>query len=255
MQIGVVVPTYNEADNLPGLVSALFKLPLDLRLLVVDDNSPDSTGKVAEELSSANAGRLSVLHRPEKLGLGSAYIQGFRYFLDQKVGAIGQMDADFSHDPIGLIAMAKDLKTCDLVLGSRYVPGGSVDKQWPRKRKNLSVWGNFYARRILGVPIQDMTTGYRLWRSDKLQKIPLNQIRSSGYIFQVETLYLAYRLNFIINEKPIYFSERRSGKAKMSFKIQLEAALRVWQFPFIYRDIFSNSRDEHKINHKNLSNG
>lgn len=255
MQIGVVIPTYNEAENLPGLVSALFRLPLDLRLLVVDDNSPDGTGQIAENLSAANGGRLAVLHRPEKMGLGSAYIQGFRYFLNQKVDAVGQMDADFSHDPTAMIAMAKKLESSDLVLGSRYIHGGSVDKRWSPRRKNLSAWGNFYARHLLGFSFQDATTGYRLWRSNALRSIPLERIQSNGYIFQVETLYLAYRLEFLISEIPIHFSERRFGKTKMSFTIQLEAALRVWQLPYIYRDICPNSNVEYLKDHKKGSQG
>jgi dolichol-phosphate mannosyltransferase len=237
MQIGVVIPTYNEAENLPGLVSTLFRLPLDLRLLVVDDNSPDGTGCLAQELAAANVGRMAVLHRPEKSGLASACIQGFRYFLDEKVEAIGQIDADFSHDPVAMIAMAKHLESCDLVLGSRYIQGGSVDKRWSFNRRNLSAWGNLYARHILGLPFQDITTGYRLWRFEALKAMPLDRIRSRGYVFQVELMYLAHRLDFSVDEIPIHFAERKSGKTKMSFQIQIEAALRIWQMPLTYRDI------------------
>lgn len=255
MQIGVVIPTYNEAENLPGLVSALSKLPLDLRLLVVDDNSPDSTGKIAENLSAANGYRLEVLHRPKKMGIGSAYIQGFRYFLNQKVDAVGQIDADLSHDPTAIIAMVKKLETCDLVLGSRYIRGGSIDERWSPRRKNLSAWGNFYARNLLGFAYQDATTGYRLWRSEALRSIQLDRIQSYGYIFQVETLYLAYRLGFLVSEIPVHFSERRFGKTKMSLTIKVEAALRVWQFPYIYRDICQNSNDETLKDHKKVLHG
>ncbi len=255
MRIGLVIPTYNEAKNLPDLVSTLSRLPLDLRLLVVDDNSPDSTGKIAENLSAANGYRLEVLHRPKKMGLGSAYIQGFRYFLSQKVDAVGQIDADFSHDPTAMIAMVKKLGSSDLVLGSRYVRGGSVDERWPPRRKYLSVWGNLYARHVLGFSYQDATTGYRLWRSDTLQRFPLDRIQSNGYFFQVEMLYLAHRLGLVISESPIHFSERRYGKTKMSFKIQAEAALRVWQLPYIYRDLYPNSNDETLNDHKKGSHG
>jgi dolichol-phosphate mannosyltransferase len=237
MRIGVVIPTYNEAENLPRLIPNLLGLPLDLHLLVVDDNSPDGTGCLADKLSVANAGKLSVLHRPEKSGLASACLQGFQYFLDKRVEAIAQIDADLSHDPKVMIAMAKRLESCDLALGSRYIPGGSVDKHWSFKRKNLSFWGNVYARHILGLPFQDVTTGYRLWRSEALRGIPLNHIRSRGYVFQVETAYLAHRLDYCIAEVPIHFAERKNGKTKMSFRIQVEAALRVWQMLWTYREV------------------
>ncbi len=237
MRIGVVIPTYNEAENLPRLVSALFGLPLDLHLLVVDDNSPDGTGHLAEELSAANAGRMVALHRPQKLGLASACFQGFRYFLNQKVDAIAQIDADFSHEPTTMIAMAKRLETCDLVLGSRYVLGGSVNRRWSFRRRSLSAWGNLYARHILRLPFHDVTTGYRLWRFKALKGIPLNRVRSKGYVFQVEMVYLAHRLGYIVDEIPISFAERQSGKTKMSFQILIEATLRVWQMLFIYRDV------------------
>lgn len=237
MRIGVVIPTYNEVENLPGLVSALFGLPLDLHLLVVDDNSPDGTGQLAEGLSAANDGRMATLHRPRKTGLASACLQGFRYFLNEKVDAVAQIDADFSHDPRAMIAMAKRLETCDLVLGSRYVLGGSIDKRWPFKRRKLSAWGNKYARHILGLPSRDVTTGYRLWRFKALKDILVYRIRSKGYVFQVEMAYLTHRLGYVIEEIPIFFAERQSGKTKMSFRIQLEATLRVWQMLFIYRDI------------------
>jgi len=237
LQITVIVPTYNEAENLPRLASALFMLPIDLHLLVVDDASPDGTGRLAEELSTQYSGRLSVLHRPGKLGLRSAYLQGFQHALDNGAQAVAQMDADFSHDPQALIQMTDRLKDCDVVLGSRYVPGGSVDSRWPWWRKKLSAFGNFYARTILGVPLRDMTTGYRLWRREALLGLPLERIRSNGYIFLVEMAYIAYRLGYRIGETPIYFADRRWGQSKMSFRIQVEAALRVWQVKWSYRDL------------------
>lgn len=237
MQITVIVPTYNEAENLPRLASALFMLPLDLRLLVVDDASPDGTGRLAEELSTQYAGRVSVLHRPGKLGLRSAYLQGFQHALNNGAQAVAQMDADFSHDPQTLVQMADHLKDCDVVLGSRYIQGGRVDDRWPWWRKKLSAFGNFYARTILGVPLRDMTTGYRLWRREALLGLPLERIRSNGYVFLVEMAYIAYRLGYRIGETPIYFADRRWGQSKMSFRIQLEAALRVWQVKWSYRDL------------------
>ena len=237
MRITVVIPTYNEAENLPKLVSALFSLPLDLHLLVVDDNSPDETGRLADELAEAHPGRIKVLHRPGKMGLRSAYLNGFQKIFDDGSHAVVQMDADFSHDPAVLVDMAKKLETTDVVLGSRYVAGGSVDKRWPLWRKWLSAFGNFYARTILGLPLHDVTTGYRMWRIDVLKQIPFERIQSSGYIFLVEMIYLTHCLEFKIGETPIYFADRRFGKSKMSFKIQMEAAVRIWQVLWNYRDL------------------
>jgi dolichol-phosphate mannosyltransferase len=237
LRITVVTPTYNEAENLPKLVSALFSLPLDLRVLVVDDNSPDGTGRIADELAAAYPERVKVLHRPGKLGLRSAYLNGFQKVLESDAQAIVQMDADFSHDPVALVEMADLLKSKDVVLGSRYVKGGSVDKRWPLWRKSLSAFGNYYARTILGLPLHDVTTGYRMWRRETLQQIPFERIQSNGYIFLVEMIYLAHCLEFKIGESPIYFADRRWGKSKMSFKIQMEAAFRVWQVWWNYRDL------------------
>jgi dolichol-phosphate mannosyltransferase len=237
MQIGIVIPTYNEAGSLPHLLSALYALPLDLQLLVVDDNSPDGTGQLADELAAADRGRMAVLHRPQRAGLATACIQGFRYFLRINVDAIGQLDADLSHDPAVLVSMAKHLANWDVVLGSRYVRGGSVDGRWPLGRRVLSAWGNFYARHLLGLPFQDVTTGYRLWRRETIRAIPLERIRSGGYIFQVEMVYLAHRLQNKIFELPIHFAERQSGRTKMSLKIGFEAAWRVWRMPLAYRDV------------------
>lgn len=237
MHITIVIPTYNEAKNLPGLVSAIFSLPLDTSLLVVDDNSPDGTGRIADALAEEHPGRLNVLHRTGKQGLSSAYLQAFSILLNSPTSVIVQMDADFSHDPKVLVDMAEQIETCDLVLGSRYIPGGSTDLQWPAWRKALSAWGNFYARTILGMPIRDVTGGFRMWRKGTLQEMPLKRIRSGGYIFLVEMLYLAYCLGFKIGEVPIYFADRRWGKSKMSFRIQVEAAVRVWHVLWDFRDL------------------
>jgi len=235
--IKVVTPTYNEAENLPKLISALFSLPLDLHVLVVDDNSPDGTGKIAEELAKQYLGRIDVLHRPGKMGLRSAYLNGFQKILDGDTQAIVQMDADFSHDPDALVNMAELLKTHDIVLGSRYTEGGSVDQQWPLWRKSLSAFGNFYAKTILGLPLHDVTTGYRMWRRETLNQMPFERIQSNGYVFLVEMAYLAHCLEFKIGESPIYFADRRWGKSKMSLKIQAEAAMRIWQVWWNYRDL------------------
>lgn len=237
MRITIVLPTYNEAENLPKLVSALLSLPLELALLVVDDHSPDGTGELADELSQRHAGRVFVLHRAGKLGLRSAYIEGFQKAFELGAQAVVQMDADFSHDPVVLTEMARQIDSCDVVIGSRYVKGGSLDERWPLWRKFLSAFGNFYARTILAFPLRDVTTGYRMWRREALQNMPLDRIRSSGYIFLVEMAYVAYLMGYTITETPIYFADRRWGKSKMSLRIQLEAAVRIWDVRWHYSDL------------------
>ncbi|HEY9152998.1 MAG TPA: polyprenol monophosphomannose synthase [Anaerolineales bacterium] len=236
MRITVVVPTYNEAENLPKLVSALFTLPLDLRILVVDDNSPDGTGFIADELAKRNP-LIHVIHRAGKEGLRSAYLTGFRIALDDGADAVAQMDADFSHDPVKLVEIASHLQTCDLVIGSRYIAGGAVDVHWPLWRKSLSAFGNFYSRVILRLPQHDVTGGFRLWKRETLEGMPLDRVRSNGYVFQVEMTYLAHCLDYQIEEIPVYFPDRQNGKSKMSFAIQAEAALRVWIVWWSYRDL------------------
>lgn len=238
MKITIVIPTYNEAENLPRLVEALFALPMDeLSVLIVDDNSPDGTGKLAEELSPRYGGRISVLHRPAKMGLGSAYIQGFQRALREGAQAVLQMDADFSHPIEKIPLLAAALAEHDFVIGSRYVRGGSLDKRWPFWRKALSGFGNLYARTILGMKIRDVTGGFKIWRAATLQAMPLDGIRSNGYVFQVEMNYVASRLGFTVTEIPIYFADRRWGKSKMNFRIQIEAALRTWALLGLYKDL------------------
>lgn len=244
MKITIVLPTYNEAENLPNLVSALFSLPLDLSLLVVDDNSPDGSGQVAEVLAEEHPGRIMVLHREGKLGLRSAYLEGFAKAFETGAEAVVQMDADFSHDPAVLTEMARQIESCDVVIGSRYVKGGSLARRWPLWRKALSAFGNTYARTILNFPLHDVTTGYRMWRRRALEGIPLDRIRSSGYVFLVEMAYVAYLMGCRITEVPIHFSDRRWGKSKMSFKIQMEAAVRVWDVWWHYRDLRGKSRPQ-----------
>ena len=238
MNLTVVLPTYNEAENLPQLVCALFNLPLpNLKLIVIDDNSPDHTGKIADDLAKQYSGRIKVVHRPGKMGLGSAYITGFQLALKDGADAIGQMDSDFSHPVDKLVDLTKALEDSDIALGSRYVPGGSLDDQWPIWRKGLSWFANFYARTILGIKVHDVTGGFRLYRRKCLQVIPLERIRSSGYVFQVELAYIANILGLKVKEVPIYFAERVRGKSKMSLRIQLEAAFRVWQILGMYKDL------------------
>jgi dolichol-phosphate mannosyltransferase len=243
MKLTVVTPTYNEAENLPRLVSALFTLPIpDLKILVVDDSSPDGTGQVAEELGLASNGRLGVLHRPAKSGLGTAYIDGFRRALSEGAEAVAQMDADLSHPPEKLPELLSALQGCHVALGSRYVPGGSVDRCWPAWRKSLSAFGTFYARAVLGLPVRDVTGGYRVWCRSTLLGMPLDRVRSNGYAFQVEMTYIAYRLGYRFQEVPFYFADRQWGHSKISFAIQREAALRVWQMLWEYRGLLPRTR-------------
>lgn len=243
MQITFVLPTYNEAENLPKLVSALLSLPLpDLKILVADDNSPDGTGQIADQLAKTHPQKLHVLHRPGKEGLGRAYLHGFAVALEQGAEAIGQMDSDFSHPPEKIPEMAIALEKADFVVGSRYVSGGAVDLEWPIWRKALSAFGNFYARTILRLPVRDVTGGFRIYRRNTLERMPLHRIRSNGYVFQVELAYLGYLCGFQPLEVPIYFAERQLGHSKMSLRIQLEAAVRVWQVKLAYHDLAAQKR-------------
>ena len=238
MKITVIIPTYNEAENLAKISTALLALPLpDLSILVVDDNSPDGTGDIAEQLSRETNGRVQVLHRSGKLGLGSAYILGFGVALSRGAEAVCQMDADFSHPVDKVPELVKNLADADIVIGSRYVAGGKLDERWPFWRKGLSAFGNFYARTILGMSIRDCTGGFRLFRREVLQRMPLERVKSNGYVFQVDTAYLATLLGYKFKEIPIYFADRRWGTSKMSLRIQLEAAYRVWLLPGIYTDL------------------
>lgn len=234
----IVIPTYNERENLPTLVEKIRALPLsDVELLVVDDNSPDGTGALADEYAAKKNSRVHVLHRSGKLGLGTAYVAGFSKALELGAERVVQMDADLSHPPEKLVELIETGRDYDLVIGSRYVPGGSLDRDWPVWRKALSGFGNFYARTLLGLKVRDVTAGFRLWRREALQRIPLQRIRSNGYMFQVEMTYLANKLGFSFKEIPIYFAERRFGESKIDLSIQIEAAVSVWKLPFRYRDL------------------
>ncbi|MCW5878959.1 MAG: polyprenol monophosphomannose synthase [Anaerolineales bacterium] len=236
MRITLVLPTYNEAENLPKLLPVLMALPLPgLRVLVVDDLSPDGTGQIAEQLAAEYPGRLEVLHRRGPRGLGSAYSFGFDHALRGDAEAIAQMDCDFSHPPEKLPEMVAKLADYDLVQGSRYVSGGGVDENWPVWRKALSRWANLYARTILRLPVNDVTGAFRLWRRSLLERVPYQQAVSNGYIFLVEILYLAKLQGARFGEVPIYFADRQFGTSKMNLRVQLEAALRVWQMVWHYR--------------------
>ena len=238
MNLFVITPTYNEAQNIPSLANQILALPVDgIHLLIVDDNSPDGTGQIAEKLREKIPESISVIHRTGKLGLGSAYIEGIKKALLSGAHAIAQIDADLSHPPELLVELYESLDHADVALGSRYIAGGSVDKNWPFWRKSLSAFGNFYARTILNLPVRDVTGGVRVWRSEVLRKMPLNRIRSNGYAFLIELTYVANLLNFSFVECPFYFPNRESGRSKMSLRIQLEAAYRVWRMRWEYRDL------------------
>lgn len=233
-----MIPTYNEADNLPELLEALFNLDLNqIHVLVVDDNSPDGTGDIAEAQKDSYPGKISVMHREGKQGLGTAYIAGFNKAIQEGADVIVQMDADFSHNPQKIPILVDRLETWDMALGSRYVKGGSLDEGWAIWRKGLSYFGNLYARVILGMQIRDLTGGFRAWRRETLLGIPLERVKSQGYAFQVEMAYITQRKGFSITEVPIYFADREKGDSKMSWRIQIEAALRVWSILFEYRDL------------------
>jgi len=223
----VIVPTYNERENLSRLVDAIRSQELDLDILVVDDNSPDGTGKIADELQRAGM-VVHVIHRAGKLGLGSAYVEAFRWVLTKPYQLVFQMDADFSHDPASLPDLLEAIRPADMVIGSRYIRGITV-VNWPLSRLLLSYCANMYARLITGLPIRDITGGYKCFRREVLAAIDLDRISSEGYSFQIEMNFLAARCGFRIVEIPIVFRDRQVGSSKMSFRINREAAWMVWK--------------------------
>jgi dolichol-phosphate mannosyltransferase len=224
--VWLVVPTYNEGDGIEELIAAAgSRLPEPHRMVIVDDDSPDGTGAIADRLA---AGRddLEVLHRERKEGLGPAYIAGFRRALAAGAELIVQMDADFSHDPADLPRLLEAARDADLVLGSRYVPGGAIER-WGRRRRAISRWGSRYAQVALGVDVHDLTGGFKCFRRRVLEEIDLDTVAARGYAFQVETTYRAIRAGFRVVEVPIVFHDRRVGDSKMTKSIVLEAAWRV----------------------------
>jgi len=223
----VIVPTYNERQNLPRLADQLMMHP-NVRLLVVDDQSPDGTGEVADALASRYAGRVEVLHRTGPRGLGRSYLDGFRKAVVENVDVVCQMDADFSHDPAELPALIAGVSDADLVLGSRYVPGGGV-VNWPLRRVLLSRFANGYIRTVTRLSVRDCTTGYRCWRLRALGALPLDGIRSEGYSFLIETLFMAARSGARVAEVPITFVERRLGESKLSRSVILESVWTPWR--------------------------
>jgi dolichol-phosphate mannosyltransferase len=224
----VIVPTFNERDNIPRLVATILAQDVRLEILIVDDNSPDGTGAVAEEIAERNP-RLHVLHRARKLGLGTAYLTGFRWALERKYELIFEMDADFSHDPSHLPQFLDAIETADVVLGSRYQRGRVTVVNWPMTRLMLSYSANAYARTVTGLPLWDATGGFKCFRRKVLEAIDLNAVKSNGYAFQIEMSFRAWKRGFRIVEIPIVFHDRTEGESKMSKKIIREAVWMVWR--------------------------
>lgn len=231
MRALVVLPTYNELDNLPGIVESILQNAPAAHILIVDDNSPDGTGALADQLSATRQGQVFVLHRARKEGLGQAYVEGFKYALARDYDVVVQMDADFSHDPKYLPSFFEAIETHDLVIGSRYVNGISV-VNWDLKRLILSKAASFYVRLITRMPIADTTTGFKCWRREALAAIGLERLFSNGYVFLAEMSYRAYRKRMRIIEVPIIFVERRLGRSKMDVGIMVEGVLSVLRMPF-----------------------
>ncbi len=222
----VVVPTYNERINLPQIIPAILAQDPGIDVLVVDDNSPDGTGQLADQMAAENA-RIHVLHRGRKEGLGKAYLAGFRWALDQGYDLVFEMDADFSHDPRFLPTFLEAIQDADLVIGSRYKTGVNVIN-WPIARLLLSIGANQYARLVTGLPLADSTGGFKCFRRRVLEAIPLERVRSNGYAFQIEMSFLAWRKGFRIREIPIVFTDRVEGQSKMNGRIVREAVWMVW---------------------------
>jgi dolichol-phosphate mannosyltransferase len=223
----VIVPTYNERDNLGPLVKALLEHP-HVRVLVVDDQSPDGTGAVADDLARTHQPRVDVMHRTSRRGLGRSYIDGIKWAIQQPVDVICQMDADFSHDPARLPTLIYAARNADVVIGSRYIAGGAI-VNWPRRRLLLSRFANFYVRTITRLTARDCTSGYRCWRRETLAALPLDDFVSDGYAFLVEMLFAASANGARIAEVPITYVERRLGQSKMSRAVMLESALTPWR--------------------------
>jgi dolichol-phosphate mannosyltransferase len=240
----VVIPTFNEAENLPLMAAELWALDVEgLEILVVDDNSPDGTGEVADRLVERRPGDIHVIHRAGKQGLGTAYITGFKWALDAGADLVIQMDADFSHSPLYIPVMLEAIPSCDVVVGSRYVREGQLDERWGLGRYLLSWWANsVYTRLILGVKTKDTTAGFKCWRAETLRGIGLDRIQSNGYVFQVEMAYVTEKLGYKTIEIPIYFEDRRIGQSKMTMPVKFEAAWRVWQVYWRHRQLTPDDR-------------
>ncbi|HEY7770187.1 polyprenol monophosphomannose synthase [Longimicrobium sp.] len=228
----VIIPTFNESENLPRLVPSVLSRDERLEILVVDDNSPDGTGRLAEEIAAAEP-RVHVVHRAGKLGLGTAYIAGFKWGIERKYDILLEMDADFSHDPAHLPQFLEAVQDYDLVLGSRYLHGRVTVVNWPMGRLLLSYFANSYARWVTGLPIADATGGFKCFRRQVLEAIELDRVESNGYAFQIEMSFRAWKKGFRLGEIPIMFVDRDLGESTMSKKIVREAVWRVWRLRFL----------------------
>ncbi len=233
MKMLIVIPTYNEVDNIERLLGRLMNVDHGIDILVVDDNSPDGTGDLVDSFTRQNP-RIHLLRRPGKQGLGSAYVAGFKWGLKRDYDAFMEMDADLSHRPRYIPKFLEGLKTSDLVVGSRWIEGGRI-ANWPWQRVLLSRWASIYSKLILGVPICDMTAGFVCYRREVLEAIELDSIRSDGYCFQIEMKYRSLQHGFRIREIPITFTDRKKGDSKISRRIVWEALWMVWRLRFFSR--------------------
>jgi dolichol-phosphate mannosyltransferase len=224
----IIIPTYNERENIDPLLTRLMALPYDLHVLVVDDGSPDGTAAVVREWKTREP-RVHLMERPRKMGLGTAYLAGFRYALDQGAELVFEMDADFSHDPEAIGGFLEAVRDADLVLGSRYLNGKVTVMNWPLQRLILSFGANLYTRWITGLPLNDATGGFKCFRRKVLESIRLDKVQSDGYSFQIEMSFKAWKKGFRIKEIPIVFVDRHAGVSKMNRKIVYEAAWMVWK--------------------------
>jgi len=234
----VVIPTYNEAENLPTLIPAILGLGSHFEVLIVDDNSPDGTARLVQEMQKAEP-RVHLIERPSKMGLGTAYVAGFKYAMREDYAFVFEMDADFSHDPAELPNLLAKARQCDLVIGSRYISGVNV-VNWPLKRLMLSYGANLYTRVITGMPVRDATSGFKCFNRRVLESINLDAIHSNGYAFQIEMNFIAWRKRFRVCEIPIVFVDRRVGVSKMSKHIVSEAAWMVWRLKL--KSLFDGKR-------------
>ncbi len=226
----VIIPTYNEAQNAENIIRDVLAQSEIIEILIVDDNSPDGTAEIVKKIQSRNS-RVHLLQREKKLGLGTAYVAGFKYAIERQFDFVFEMDADFSHNPKEIPIMLSKMNECDVLIGSRYIKGVNV-VNWPMKRLLLSYSANIYTRIITGMPVHDATAGFKCYKRKVLETIDLDSIASNGYAFQIETNFMAWRKGFVIKEMPIVFVDRRVGVSKMNKKIVYEAAFMVWKLKF-----------------------
>ena len=247
-KVCVVIPTYNEVENLPVIIARLFSLGLPfLRVIIVDDASPDGTGDIADWIANVHRGQIQVLHRPMKTGIGPAYVAGFKAALETKPDIIIQMDADLSHPADVIPLMLNEFKSADVVIGSRYVVGGAIDAGWGWKRRALSWCGNAYARAVGGVLVRDASSGFKAFRREIIESLPLESFQCKGFGFQAEVTMACQMLNLNVSEFPIRFADRQHGISKISWSIVLEA---LWRLPVIRMRTLINATTEMRSQHR-----